>query len=147
MKLFIKPHNDIARELYRNHGHFHDGDAGLDLYVLEDIHFQPEETKAIKLALGEEAYRVPISSSKSMTGHLLGAGGALEAAFCVLAIQNGVIPPTTNLADPDPDCDLDYTPNHPRTQRVDVAMSNSFGFGGQNASLVVKMEPGGGVHA
>ena len=94
------------------------------------------ETKAIKLALGEEAYRVPISSSKSMTGHLLGAGGALEAAICVLAIQNGVIPPTINLAEPDPECDLDYTPNHPRTQRVDVAMSNSFGFGGHNSVLV-----------
>ena len=95
-----------------------------------------QETKAIKIALGEEAYRVPISSSKSMTGHLLGAGGALEAAICVLAIQNGVIPPTTNLADQDPDCDLDYTPNHPRTQRLDVAMSNSFGFGGHNSVLV-----------
>ena len=79
---------------------------------------------------------MPISSTKSMTGHLLGAGGALEAAICVLAIQNGVIPPTTNLAEPDPECDLDYTPNHLRTQRVDVAMSNSFGFGGHNSVLV-----------
>ena len=95
-----------------------------------------QETKAIKLALGEDAYRVPISSTKSMTGHLLGAGGALEAAFCVLAIKNGIIPPTINLTDADPDCDLDYTPSNPRTQRVDVAMSNSFGFGGHNSVLV-----------
>ena len=95
-----------------------------------------QETKAIKLALGEDAYRVPISSSKSMTGHLLGAGGALEAAICVLSVQQGIIPPTINLSQPDPDCDLDYTPANPRSQRVDVAMSNSFGFGGHNSVLV-----------
>jgi 3-oxoacyl-(acyl-carrier-protein) synthase len=95
-----------------------------------------QETKAVKLALGEEAYRVPISSTKSMTGHLLGAGGALEAAFCVLAIQNGVIPPTINLVDQDPECDLDYTPLQARHQEINVCVSNSFGFGGHNSVLV-----------
>ena len=95
-----------------------------------------QETKAIKLALGEDAYRIPISSTKSMTGHLLGAGGALESAACVLAIRHGIIPPTINLSDPDADCDLDYTPTHARTQSVNVAMSNSFGFGGHNSVLV-----------
>ena len=94
------------------------------------------ETKAVKLALGEHAYRVPMSSTKSMTGHLLGAGGALEATFCIMAIKNGTVPPTINLETPDPDCDLDYTPNQARCQRVDVAMSNSFGFGGHNSVLV-----------
>ncbi len=96
-----------------------------------------QETKAIKLAMGEESYRVPISSSKSMTGHLLGAGGALEAALCVMAIQDNIIPPTINLADPDPECDLDYTPLAARRQAVNVAMSNSFGFGGHNSVLVI----------
>lgn len=95
-----------------------------------------QETRALKLALGEEAYRVPISSTKSMTGHLLGAGGALEAAICVLAIQNGVIPPTTNLVDPDPECDLDYTPVLARQQEINVCVSDSFGFGGHNSVLV-----------
>ena len=95
-----------------------------------------QETKALKLALGEEAYRVPISSSKSMTGHLLGAGGALEAAICVMAIQNGVMPPTANLVDPDPECDLDYTPLKARQQAIDVCVSDSFGFGGHNSVLV-----------
>ena len=95
-----------------------------------------QETKAIKLALGDDAYRVPISSTKSMTGHLLGAGGALEAAFCVLAIRDGTIPATINLLEQDPDCDLDYTPNQAVERRVSTAMSNSFGFGGHNSVLV-----------
>ena len=95
-----------------------------------------QETKAIKLALGEDAYRVPISSTKSMTGHLLGAGGALEAAICILAMRDGVIPPTINLSEPDPECDLDYIPNQARAHRVNVAMSNSFGFGGHNSVLL-----------
>ena len=94
------------------------------------------ETKAIKVALGEDAYRVPISSSKSMTGHLLGAGGALEAAICVMAMRDGLVPPTINLDEPDPECDLDYTPNQARRLEVDIAMSNSFGFGGHNSVLV-----------
>ena len=94
------------------------------------------ETKAIKMALGEYAFRVPISSSKSMTGHLLGAGGALEAAICIMAMHDGLVPPTINLDEADPDCDLDYTPNVARKQQIDVAMSNSFGFGGHNSVLV-----------
>ena len=94
------------------------------------------ETMAIKVALGEEAYRVPLSSPKSMTGHLLGSGGALEACFCVLAMENSIIPPTINLNDPDPDCDLDYTPNQARSKEINVTISNSFGFGGHNSVLV-----------
>ena len=94
------------------------------------------ETKAIKMALGEDAFRVPISSSKSMTGHLLGAGGALEAAICIMAMRDGLIPPTINLDEPDPECDLDYTPNQARSASIDVSMSNSFGFGGHNSVLV-----------
>ena len=96
-----------------------------------------QETKAIKLALGEDAFRILISSTKSMTGHLLGSGGALEAAFCVMTLQRGVVPPTINLAEPDPECDLDYTPNLARKAKVNVAMSNSFGFGGHNSVLVL----------
>ena len=96
-----------------------------------------QETKAIKLALGEDAFRIHISSSKSMTGHLLGSGGALEAAICVMSLQRGVVPPTINLSEPDPECDLDYTPNHARKATINVAMSNSFGFGGHNSVLVL----------
>ncbi len=103
-----------------------------------------QETKAIKLALGEEAYRVPISSSKSMTGHLLGAGGALEAAFCVLALQHSLIPPTINLHNQDPECDLDYTPLKSRAQPLNVVVSNSFGFGGHNSVLVLSSANGTG---
>ena len=94
------------------------------------------ETKAIKMALGDDAYRVPISSSKSMTGHLLGSGGALEAAICIMAMHDGLVPPTINLHEPDPECDLDYTPNEARSSEISVAMSNSFGFGGHNSVLV-----------
>ena len=94
------------------------------------------ETMAVKTVFGEEAYRIPISSTKSMTGHLLGASGALEAVVTVLALSKWAIPPTTNLESPDPDCDLDYTPHMPRRGRIRSAMSNSFGFGGHNASLV-----------
>jgi 3-oxoacyl-[acyl-carrier-protein] synthase II len=96
------------------------------------------ETQAMKAVFDEEVYRIPISSTKSMTGHLLGAGGALEAAVTVMAIDRGAIPPTINLEVPDPDCDLDYTPHMPKRGRVRAAMSNSFGFGGHNTSLVFK---------
>ena len=95
-----------------------------------------QETNAIKLALGEDAYRVPISSTKSMTGHLLGSGGALEAAICIMAMGHGLIPPTINLEERDPECDLNYTPNHACLAEINVAMSNSFGFGGHNSVLV-----------
>lgn len=98
----------------------------------------PTETRAIKSALGKWAYDVPISSTKSMTGHLLGGAGALEAAICVLAIQHEIVPPTINLEHPDPECDLDYTPTVARRRRVKAALSNSFGFGGRNAVLVFK---------
>jgi 3-oxoacyl-[acyl-carrier-protein] synthase II len=96
------------------------------------------ETRALKIAFGARASRVPISSTKSMTGHPLGAAGAIEALFCVRAVASGVMPPTINLTDPDPECDLDYVPNVARAQPVRVAMSNSFGFGGHDVSLVVR---------
>jgi 3-oxoacyl-[acyl-carrier-protein] synthase II len=98
----------------------------------------PIETRAIKLALGENAHRIPVSSTKSMTGHAIGAAGALEAIICVRAMQEGVIPPTINLDNPDPDCDLDYVPHQARSKKLDVVMSNSFAFGGQNCVLVFK---------
>jgi 3-oxoacyl-[acyl-carrier-protein] synthase II len=94
------------------------------------------ETVAIKKVFGEQAYRVPISSSKSMLGHLIAAAGAVELITCVLAIRNGMLPPTINYEVPDPECDLDYIPNTPRARRVDHVLSNSFGFGGQNVSLI-----------
>jgi len=96
------------------------------------------ETMAIKSVFGGDAHRIPVSSTKSMMGHLIGAAGAIEAIVCVLAIQNGVIPPTTNLEHPDPDCDLDYVPNTARQQKVRAAMSNSFGFGGHNSVLLLR---------
>lgn len=94
------------------------------------------ETRAIKAVFGDTAYHIPISSTKSMTGHLLGGAGAVEAAICVMVIQHGIIPPTINLTHPDPECDLDYVPNIARQARVATALSNSFGFGGHNSVLV-----------
>jgi 3-oxoacyl-[acyl-carrier-protein] synthase II len=96
------------------------------------------ETAAIKKALGQHAYQVAISSTKSMTGHLLGGSGGIEAVATVMAIANDRVPPTINLQNPDPDCDLDYVPNTSREQTVNVALSNSFGFGGHNVTLVFK---------
>ncbi|GAB4325971.1 MAG: beta-ketoacyl-ACP synthase II [Leptolyngbyaceae cyanobacterium] len=96
------------------------------------------ETAAIKKALGQHAYQVAISSTKSMTGHLLGGSGGIEAVATVMAIANDRVPPTINLQNPDPDCDLDYVPNTSREQTVTVALSNSFGFGGHNVTLVFK---------
>ncbi len=96
------------------------------------------ETKAIKAVLGEHSKKVPVSSNKSMIGHLLGAAGGVEAIFTVLTMRDGIIPPTTNYDAPDPECDLDYVPNMARKQPVNVALSNSFGFGGVNATLVFR---------
>ena len=96
------------------------------------------ETKAIKLALGEDAYKAHVSSTKSMTGHMLGAAGAIEAIASVLALQDSIIPPTIHLEDPDPECDLDYTPNVAKEYPIQVALSNSLGFGGHNACLAFK---------
>lgn len=102
--------------------------------VLNDL----SETRAIKTVFGEHAYDVAISSTKSMTGHMMGATGALEALACVLAIREGIIPPTINYVEADPECDLDYVPNTAREAKLEVAISNAFGFGGHNAVLVVR---------
>jgi len=96
------------------------------------------ETKAVKHAFGARAKDMAVSSTKSMTGHLLGAAGAVEMAACVLALRDGILPPTINLDNPDPECDLDYVPNKAREKKVKVAISNSFGFGGHNSSVLIK---------
>jgi 3-oxoacyl-[acyl-carrier-protein] synthase II len=96
------------------------------------------ETMAIKTVFGDNAYNTPISSTKSMLGHLIGAAGAIEAVICIMAIQHGIIPPTINLTHPDPECDLDYVPNEARQAKVTTALSNSFGFGGHNSCLVFR---------
>jgi 3-oxoacyl-[acyl-carrier-protein] synthase II len=96
------------------------------------------ETKAIKSIFGDHAFKIPISSTKSMTGHLLGGAGVAEAIFSILTIKNGIIPPTINYEFPDPECDLDYVPNKAREAKVRTVLSNSFGFGGTNSSLIFK---------
>jgi 3-oxoacyl-[acyl-carrier-protein] synthase II len=121
-------------------------DAGVDLSQIEYINAHATstelgdraETVAIKRAFGEHAYKVAVSSTKSMTGHLLGAAGAVEAIFSILAIRDGVLPPTINLESPDPACDLDYVPGSARPAPVRTVLSNSFGFGGTNGSLVFR---------
>jgi 3-oxoacyl-[acyl-carrier-protein] synthase II len=120
-------------------------DAGM---VVSDINYinahgtstwlnDKSETDAIKTVFGEHAYKVPTSSTKSMTGHLLGAAGGLEAVICVKTLQDGILPPTINYENPDPECDLDYVPNVARPAKVQNVMSNSFGFGGHNASIII----------
>jgi 3-oxoacyl-[acyl-carrier-protein] synthase II len=121
-------------------------DAGLKLEDIEYINAHgtstplndATETQAIKTTFGEHAKKIPISATKSMTGHLLGAAGSTEAIFTILAIRDGVLPPTINYEEPDPECDLDYVPNVARRQPVNIAISNAFGFGGTNATLVLK---------
>jgi 3-oxoacyl-[acyl-carrier-protein] synthase II len=121
-------------------------DAGLGIHDIDYINAHgtstqlndKSETQAIKSLFGEQAYNVPISSTKSMTGHLMGAAGALETLFCLKAIETGIIPPTINYENPDPICDLDYVPNQTRQGQVRTAMSNSFGFGGHNACLILR---------
>jgi len=100
------------------------------------------ETAAIKATFGDHAHKFAVSSTKSMTGHLLGAAGVVEAIFCVLALRDQVAPPTINYMTPDPDCDLDFVPNAARKMRIDIAVSNSFGFGGTNGTLVLRRLPG-----
>lgn len=120
-------------------------DAGLGMKDIEYINAHgtstplndKSETAAIKTVFGEQAYHIPISSTKSMTGHLLGASGALEALICVRALQTGMLPATINYETPDPECDLDYVPNTPRAVPVRYVMSNSFGFGGHNATIIL----------
>jgi 3-oxoacyl-(acyl-carrier-protein) synthase len=96
------------------------------------------ETQALKAALGARAREIPISSTKSMTGHLMGATGAVEVILCVQAIRTGIVPPTIHLVEADPECDLDYVPNEARQHRVRAALSNAFGFGGHNAVLAIR---------
>jgi 3-oxoacyl-(acyl-carrier-protein) synthase len=96
------------------------------------------ETQALKAALGTRAREIPISSTKSMTGHLMGATGAVEVILCVQAIRTGIVPPTIHLVEADPECDLDYVPNEARQHRVRAALSNAFGFGGHNAVLAIR---------
>jgi len=96
------------------------------------------EVEAIKTVFGEHSGRLAVSSTKSMTGHMLGAAGAVEAIFCLKAMEEGILPPTTNLDHPDPACDLDFVPHRPRKRDIRAAMSNTFGFGGVNAALILK---------
>ena len=135
-----------------------DGDGGFRVMrnALKDAGLQPQqidyvnahgtstpvgdriETAAMKRLFGEHASKVAISSTKSMTGHLLGGAGGLEAGITIMAIRDQIAPPTMNYETPDPECDLDYTPNKPRPMKIDIALSNSFGFGGTNGALVFK---------
>jgi 3-oxoacyl-[acyl-carrier-protein] synthase II len=133
-----------------------DGAVSVMKRALKDAHIGPEqveyinahgtstdvgdraETAAIKRAFGDHAYKLAVSSTKSMTGHLLGGAGGIEAGLTVLAIRDQIAPPTINHENPDPECDLDYVPNQARPMKIDYALSNSFGFGGTNGCLIFK---------
>jgi 3-oxoacyl-[acyl-carrier-protein] synthase II len=125
-------------------------DAGIDPEDVDYINAHgpgtpvgdPIETLAIKTLFGENAYNIPVSSTKSVTGHAMGAAGAIEAIFCVKALQDGILPPTVNYDTPDPECDLDYVPNTARKANIKIALSNSFGLGGQNACVVFRKYEG-----
>lgn len=129
-------------------------DAGMTMHDIDYINAHgtstplndKSETLAIKRAFGEHAYEIPISSTKSVTGHMMGSAGAVEAVFSIMAMQKGFIPPTVNLDYPDPDCDLNYTPNQGVHHNIDVVMSNSFGFGGHNAVLIFSKYDHNGNH-
>jgi 3-oxoacyl-[acyl-carrier-protein] synthase II len=120
-------------------GGLNPGDVGyINAHATSTPVGDPEETQAIKTVFGDHARKLAVSATKSMTGHTLGAAGGIEAAISVLALQRGVLPPTINLDNPDPLCDLDYVPNHARETKVDVTLSNAFGFGGTNAALAFR---------
>ncbi len=138
------PREDAAASAHAIHRAF--AMAGLPVDALDYVNAHgtstplndKTETHVLKTALGDKAYHTAVSSTKSMTGHMLGAAGGFESIVCVKAIQTGWIPPTVNLEYPDPDCDLDYVPNHARQQKVDVALKINFGFGGHNAAVLFK---------
>lgn len=125
-------------------------DAGMEINDIDYINAHGtstflndrSETAAIKTVFGDRAYRIPVSSTKSMTGHLLGASGALEAVICVKALQDEIVPATVNYENPDPECDLDYVPNQARSVKIRNIMSNSFGFGGHNATIILSQVTG-----
>ena len=128
----------MCMETALSHGCLEPGDVGyINAHGTSTYLNDKSETAAIKKVFGEHAYHLAISSTKSMTGHLLGAAGALEAIFCVKALVEEMLPPTINYQTPDPDCDLDYVTEGARAVRVDHVMSNSFGFGGHNASIIL----------
>ena len=127
----------LCMQIALEDGGFDPGDIGyINAHGTSTELNDKNETAAIKTIFGEEAYQIPVSSTKSMTGHLMGAAGSVEAVFCIQTLQTNMLPPTVNYEYPDPDCDLDYVPNQARPARVDHIMSNSFGFGGHNATLI-----------
>jgi 3-oxoacyl-[acyl-carrier-protein] synthase II len=119
-----------------------EGVGYINAHGTSTIYNDRSETQAIKSVFGRHAYELAISSTKSMIGHTFGAAGAIEAAVAILALHHGILPPTINLTSPDPDCDLDYVPNQAREARIEVALSNSMGFGGHNAVLAFRRSVG-----
>ena len=133
----LQPGASVAR-IARQHGINADQVDYLNAHGTSTPLGDINETNAIKAALGDHAYKTVVSSTKSMTGHLLGGAGGIESVFTVLALHHQKVPPTINLANPDPECDLDYCANTARDMKIDVALKNNFGFGGTNGSLVFK---------